>query len=483
VAISKLEFDELNEGEADLFSGVLSLVNTTGTVTWNCVVGGLANNSTYKIFNGSRGNVERINSFYLSGNAYDEFLPGICAKMTGLRKFAVVGENVSEQVLNEILLATSGIETVDFTRTSILRRSTASALCAQHGETLKVLVISFASVSTDHLQLIACHCRQLTCLIMDSLEHISRDTLNAIAQGCTKLQHVEIACPHQVSSSVLTKFAQRCTDLQSLWLDGSRTKLTDEVLLVMSTSCLVLENLGGFTWEIRALASVEAAKTLLGRLTSFTVSCGPPNTATTMQKGLGYLRSCTRLSLTGIAAAHANVLRCCGTTGIGYISIELRGAEGAQVSQDDFLLAAAATSPLLDSIRVTGTCKVEGSTLLTVLARCPMLRTIVATVDATEAVMLEIVQHSYLVGMMTINNSAGFTDAVVRAIARCCPHLRMLNLTAATQVTEDAAMELVRSGGKRRSSLFVRLSPTFDPAAQDRLRSAALEGRTSITFF
>jgi hypothetical protein len=63
VAISKLEFDELNEGEADLFSGVLSLVNTTGTVTWNCVVGGLASNSTYKIINGSRGNVERINSF------------------------------------------------------------------------------------------------------------------------------------------------------------------------------------------------------------------------------------------------------------------------------------------------------------------------------------------------------------------------------------------------------------------------------------
>jgi hypothetical protein len=112
-----------------------------------------------------------------------------------------------------------------------------------------------------------------------------------------------------------------------------------------------------------------------------------------------------------------------------------------------------------------------------------MLRTIVATVDATEAAMLEIVQHSYLVGMMTINNSAGFTDAVVRAIVHYCPHLRMLNLTAATLVTEDAAMELVRSGGKRRSSLFVRLSPTFDPAAQDRLRSAALEGRTSITFF
>jgi hypothetical protein len=406
--------------------------------------------------------------------------------MTGLRKFAVVGENVSEQVLNEILLATSGIETVDFTQTSVLRRSTASALCAQHGETLKVLVISFASVSTDHLQLIACHCRQLTCLIMDSLEHISRDTLNsnlqAIAQGCTKLQHVEIACPHQVSSSVLTKFAQRCTNLQSLWFDGSRTKLTDEVLQVMSTSCLVLENLGGFTWEVRALASVEAAKTLLGRLTSFTDSCGPPNTATTMQKGLGCLRSCRRLSLTGIAAAHANVLRCCASTGTGYISIELRGAEGAQVLQDNFLLAAAATSPLLDSVRITGTCKVEGSTLLTVIARCPMLRTIVATVNATEAVMLEIVQHSYLVGMMTINNSAGFTDAVVRAIVRCCPHLRMLNITAATQVTEDVAVELVRSRGKRRSSLFVRLSPAFDPAAQDRLRSAAQEGRTSITF-
>jgi hypothetical protein len=481
VAISKLEVSDVDDGLSELFSRTVSLLQNNGTITWYCDLNRSILRSTYNalIRSDTTNQIYDFRIFGATDRTDDPLLPTICAEVQRLRYLGVFGRFPA----GTMVLATKGVQHIELFMPSITKASTSRALFSHTAPTLKELKLAHAPGLAEQLELIAHNCRNLMLLSMQpcfgrdlrAATTVIEAGLVAVAKGCRKLQDVSMHCPLPIADKVLIAFGEHCASLQSLEFLGSWAILTDAALLALSVGCPAVRTLSGVAWKVTAIITAIKVQLLLERLITFRCECGPADTIPAMGHALALARNTADWSMTAVAPAHTAALNKFAGAGCTYIALSC--TKQAAVPLDGIILATAAVSPRLKSLKIEGLGCVSAPTVLMVVKTCAYIRTLHVDLEMAEMDVVELARRCCHLQHVDLSRNAGFTDTVVCALAQQCPHLTCLDLSSNLLVTESSLAELTRCP---RKCEYLVVSTSLSEEDCARLKAASSNPRVMI---
>jgi hypothetical protein len=217
------------------------------------------------------------------------------------------------------------------------------------------------------------------------------------------------------------------------------------------------------------------AQLLLERLVTFRCECGPADTIAAMGHALALARNTADWTMTAATPAHTAALRKSAGAGCTYIALSC--TKEAAVPLDGIILATAAVSPRLKSLKIEGVGCVSALTVLMVVKTCAYIRTLHVDLEMAEMDVVELVRHCYHLQHVDLSRNASFTDTVVCALAQQCPHLTCLDLSSNVLVTESALTELTRCP---RKCEYLVVSTSLSEEVCARLKAASPNPRVMI---
>ena len=115
--------------------------------------------------------------------------------------------------------------------------------------TLTLLKVSFGGVATSALHDIFTYCTNLREVHINYCHQATDDTIRGLVQHCHNLVAIHLMCCTNVSIAGVLEVATMCTSLMRLVLTCMR--ISDEVLIQVSRTCLSLTSLSLYSSEVR----------------------------------------------------------------------------------------------------------------------------------------------------------------------------------------------------------------------------------------
>jgi hypothetical protein len=375
-----------------------------------------------------------------------------------VKSLTISGEKLAEQALQHVLLGIFALESVFLCAGSLLSSDTVQALVG-HGASLVRISLHDTRCHSQLLHMVGQHCHSLKELVILRVKETSgsspwadEEGWIAVARGCRKLSSVTVYfwadLTAGLTESALLAFATHCAELEVLSLAATGTGVTDAVLLALSAGCPKLQTLLCEKWAVMSVDTADAAQQLLSRMENCPIFCSSVMPPAVLARTVSCLRSVEPLSLRNLSAIHVKALHGVTITLTRCDSLCLYGEneDDVMVAVDEFVLAVAAISPRLHTIRMGFGAFITESTLVQVAGMCPSIRHVECADnygEGSESALLTLVRRWPLLECFCVARNEKVTDAVLRAMMQHCPHMSYLDLSEAASVTEATLLEMV----------------------------------------
>jgi hypothetical protein len=456
VTLSEFQFAGVEGAEEfNLLERVLSLVPQHGVVCYLCDLSADMEDSTNLALSNDVVR-SRITSFSLSMNRAGNIPSWKWGSVQNVKILSLTGDILSEQALKQLLLGILALERVELSEVSLLSSDTVQALCG-HGATLSYMQLQNANCHAEVLGWIGQHCHNLKELSVMNNNPETKYPLwtnepgwVAVAEGCKKLTHVSMWYGAGLTEPALLALTAHCPDLADLSLYMCNFTVTDTVLLAFAKNCFNLRKMRCDEWAVQSITTADAAQALLPRLESCAFLSSTATPPAVLARTVSNLRNVPNLTLHGLSVTQLKALR--GITSFAPNNCEmlvLSGCGNQSVAMDDFVVAVAAGSAQLHTIDLRRGSYISQSALVQVAGLCNTIERVICVDcvldDTSESALLAMARSWPGLLELSLGDNLVYTDAVLQAMAECCPCLQSVNLLRNKSVTVEALLRAVES--------------------------------------